>query len=268
VTQHEKEKNEGRPEAGPEAGSVKTWHVVALSGGKDSTAMALRLAEIEPRDYIYLCTPTGDELPEMFAWWNELGSILGSQIKPVMEMSLKECIEKNKCLPNFRMRFCTRQIKIEPYRRFLQLLCATGTVVSYVGLRADEEGRAGGAYSDIEGVTMRFPFREWGWKLKDVLGYLVERDISVPERTDCARCFHQRIGEWWRLWANHRAIWMDAEADEARYNQTYRTPGRDSWPTALKDLRSEFEAGKIPKNADQIQFRSTMQAGGCRVCAM
>lgn len=116
VSTLEKEKDEGRRS---EAAQVKTWHVVALSGGKDSTAMALRLAEIEPRDYIYVCTPTGDELPEMFDWWKQLGCILGSQIKPVMEMSLKECIEKNKMLPNFRARFCTRQIKIEPYRRYL-----------------------------------------------------------------------------------------------------------------------------------------------------
>ena len=49
-----------------------TTHVVALSGGKDSTAMALRLAEIEPQDYVYLCTPTGDELPEMEQHWNGL----------------------------------------------------------------------------------------------------------------------------------------------------------------------------------------------------
>lgn len=40
-------------------------HVVALSGGKDSTALALRLKEIEPREYQYVCTPTGDELPDL-----------------------------------------------------------------------------------------------------------------------------------------------------------------------------------------------------------
>jgi hypothetical protein len=68
---------------------------------------------------------------------------------------------------------------------------------------------------------------------------------------------------------NHPKIWADAEADEARYNQTFRTPGRDSWPTALKDLRREFEAGKTPKGANQtMMFRGTMNAGGCRVCAM
>lgn len=44
-------------------------HVVALSGGHDSTAMAFLLNELEPRPYNYVCTPTGDELPPML-WRN------------------------------------------------------------------------------------------------------------------------------------------------------------------------------------------------------
>lgn len=43
---------------------LEPLHVVALSGGKDSTAMALRLREVEPREYTYICTPTGNELPQ------------------------------------------------------------------------------------------------------------------------------------------------------------------------------------------------------------
>ena len=63
---------------------MTTLHVVALSGGKDSAAMALRLAELEPRDYTYVCTPTGDELPEMFQHWRGLAERLGKPLVPVM----------------------------------------------------------------------------------------------------------------------------------------------------------------------------------------
>ena len=55
-------------------------HIVALSGGKDSTAMALRLAEVEPRNYIYICTPTGDELPDMDRHWKNLECFLGQPL--------------------------------------------------------------------------------------------------------------------------------------------------------------------------------------------
>lgn len=44
-------------------------HIVGISGGKDSVALALRLQEVEPREYDYLITPTGNELPEMFEHW-------------------------------------------------------------------------------------------------------------------------------------------------------------------------------------------------------
>ena len=118
-------------------------HVVALSGGKDSTAMALRLAEVEPGPYTYVCTPTGNELPEMFEHWLRLGKMLGSPVVPVMASSLADRIEHYGSLPNWRMRWCTRELKIEP---FAQWLTAHAPAVAYVGLRADEEPRPGVNY--------------------------------------------------------------------------------------------------------------------------
>jgi predicted PP-loop superfamily ATPase len=81
-------------------------HVVALSGGKDSTALALRLRELNPEtDYTFVCTPTGDELPEMFEHWRKLGDLLGKRITPVMHTTgLKGVCRKEGTLPNFRMR--------------------------------------------------------------------------------------------------------------------------------------------------------------------
>lgn len=243
-------------------------HIVALSGGHDSTALSLLLNEREPRPYTYVCTPTGDELPEMFAHWQHLGERLGSRIIPIMAGSLKGVIAKQKTLPNFRHRFCTRILKIEPFRKFMAEMATAGPVVSYVGLRADEPGRAGGAYNDIPGVDIRFPLREWGMGEAEVQATLQRFGIACPARTDCAMCYHQRIGEWFELWTNHPDRFEDAVTIEQRYGETFRTPGRDSWPSALKEMGERFSAGDVPTISLNRMKRERMEAGGCRVCSL
>lgn len=239
-------------------------HVVALSGGKDSTALALRLAELEPRDYAYVCTPTGDELPEWFQHMTRLGALLGKPVIPIMGGSLKGLVEKWNAIPNWRQRWCTRKLKIEPFAAFL--MQQPKPVTCYVGLRADEEEREGGDYAKVPNVAMRFPLREWGWEVGDVTAYLDQKGIRIPERTDCARCFYQTLGEWWRLWKDHPAIYADAEAQEYAIGHTWRSPGRDDWPTALCDLRIKFEAGHVPRgNPGQHDLFRGMQ---CRACRM
>lgn len=89
-------------------------HIVGLSGGKDSTAMALRLAEVEPREYTYICTPTGNEPDEMIAHWDHLASLLNSPIESLTNGTLEGMIDEQNCLPSHRMRWCTRVLKIEP----------------------------------------------------------------------------------------------------------------------------------------------------------
>lgn len=243
-------------------------HVVGMSGGHDSSIMSLLLVEREPRPYAFVCTPTGDELPEMFAHWRAMGERLGSRILPIMAHSLRSLIDEYQALPNFRQRWCTRRIKIEPYEAFLAQLAQGGPVVSYVGLRADEPAREGGIYSHIDGVTMRFPLREWGMGESEVQAGLAARGVVCPLRTDCARCYHQRIGEWFLLWLDNRDLYLDAERDEERTGYTFRTPGRDSWPTPLRDLRLEFEAGKTPNVSLRRMAREYMATGACRVCAL
>lgn len=243
-------------------------HVVALSGGHDSTALSLLLREREPRSYTYVCTPTGDELPEMFSHWRSLGERLGSRILPIMAATLKSVIASEGMLPNFRARFCTRKIKIEPFIAWLHDQLREGPVVAYVGLRADEPARIGGVYGQIEGIEQRFPLREWGMGEDDVQAALRRFGVTCPDRTDCARCYHQRLGEWFELWRDHRDIFMDAVADEDRFGHTYRSPGRDSWPVDLRGMAAKFDAGEVPTLSLNRMARERMAAGGCRVCSM
>jgi|15BtaG_2_1085339.scaffolds.fasta_scaffold17778_3 3'-phosphoadenosine 5'-phosphosulfate sulfotransferase (PAPS reductase)/FAD synthetase len=244
-------------------------HVVGLSGGKDSVCLALALREKNPdRDYVYFYTPTGDELPEMVAHMAKIETLLGQPIIKATNAgrTLDDWIKHFEMIPNGRARWCTRLLKIETCKAFLLSLTSP---VLYIGLRADEPERKGGIY---DGIPCVYPLRDWGWGLREVWGFLKERGIAIPARTDCATCFFQRIGEWYDLWHDHPDIYAKAEEHERRVTAergrqaTYRRNNRDSWPTALADLRAEFERGSRPRGAGQTGlFENTDQ---CRVCRL
>src|SRR5215475_3929443 len=180
---------------------------VAFSGGKDSTAMALRLHELG-ESFELLFTPTGDELPELHAHIAQIAARVGAPVVMPPNRSLYEWITTYRALPNFRMRWCTRQIKIEPCIAYL--LAHPGSTL-LVGLRADEEARLG-LYGEY--ATYRYPLREWGWRVRDVWRYLAAQRVTVPRRTDCALCYDQRLIEWYQLYRDHPDRYARGEALE------------------------------------------------------
>lgn len=115
-------------------------HIVGLSGGKDSTCLALWLMENEPRPYTYVCTPTGDELPDMVVHWEWLEVKLGQPLVMLGNEGLVALNKRQECLPNHQKRFCTRILKLRPYGKFIQ---EAQPAISYIGLRDDEEEREG-----------------------------------------------------------------------------------------------------------------------------
>ena len=231
-------------------------HVVGLSGGKDSTALALRLAEVEPREYEYICNETGNELPEMQAHWARLEDMLGRPIVRVRyKTDLTGAIRQMHMLPSVFGRWCTRVLKIEPTIEYMTAL-PSGSVL-YVGLRADEEERKGLFGEDI---TVRFPMREWNWKEADVWRYLDQRGVCIPKRTDCAWCPYQRLGEWRDLYQQHPALYAEGVAMETEVGATFRSPGRDTWPAGLAELAREFDNGR--------PLRQYKRNPSCRVCSL
>lgn len=251
-------------------------HVVAISGGKDSVAMALRLAEVEPREYVYLITPTGNELPEMVEHWTRLEKMLGKPFIRLQNFTLAYWINHFYALPNWRMRWCTRLLKIEPCLAWIR---ANQPATMYVGLRADEEERQG-IYSND--VITDFPMRRWGWGIKEVWEYLRDKGITIPERTDCAWCYDQRVGEWQSLWRKHPDLYEQAVQLESEIGQTFRSGARDTWPASLAELRKEFEAGRKTREDKQRELIQIQSAQGafwepevdaeelvrCRVCRL
>lgn len=234
--------------------------IVALSGGKDSTAMALRLAEYEPADYQFCITPTGRELPAMNAHWQKLEGMLGKPLVHIPAPSLTELIVRYQALPNWRMRWCTRQIKIEPFMAYVAQLAPA---ISHVGIRADEaQERDGTDWSGRDGVTQDFPLVRWQWGLSKVLSYLKERDAIPPPRSDCDWCFFQRLIEWYELWRDHPDKYAEGIAVEKWTGHTFRSDQRDSWPASMEELGQCFAAGRVPKET-RGRERKTM----CSWCA-
>jgi len=242
-------------------------HIVGLSFGKDSTCMALALREREPRPYTYVCTPTGDELPEMVGHMMRIESLLGREVVKLTNGTLASQIEAQHMLPNFRARWCTRLLKIKPFGEFM---AQHSPCVAYVGIRDDEEDREGtrpgGDSAPASSRTKQdFPFQRWGWGVKEVWAYLNDLGIAIPERTDCARCPYQKLGEWYNLWANHLSIYASAEDDERKWGHTFRSESRDTWPASLTAMRALFEQGKRPEVSLRMMDK---RKGMCRACSL
>jgi 3'-phosphoadenosine 5'-phosphosulfate sulfotransferase (PAPS reductase)/FAD synthetase len=235
--------------------------VVAFSGGDDSTAMALQMAE-HGEDFVLLFTPAGNELPELFDHVRLVVEMTGKALIQPPNQTLAFWIDRHGALPNHRMRWCTRQIKIEPCVAWLQ---AHPRSVLCVGLRADEESRVG-LYGDY--ATYRYPLREWGWTDADVHAYNQRRGVRVPQRTNCAVCYGQRLSEWWELWRERPDEYAKGEAWEAKTGHTFRSDERDTWPANLTELRNRFERGDVPRGVELTRDLFEDAPKPCRVCTL
>lgn len=226
--------------------------------------MVLRMAEIG-EDFSLLFTPAGRELPEVFRHVANIKKLTGKPLVQPEGPSLVELMEKYQAIPNWRQRWCTKYIKIQPCQKYLNQF---EEVELCVGLRADEDERPGGQYYDVD---YRTPLREWGWTLRDVQDYIQSKGVEVPARTDCDCCFGQRLAEWYELWGTNPVRYKWAEDAEAQMGHTWRSAQRDTWPTALKDLRAAFESGRIPRGATemiQLDLFDCPKMQRCRVCSM
>jgi len=213
--------------------SHKVKHVLGLSGGKDSAALALYMTREYPEiDIEYFFTDTGYELPEVYDFIDHLENILG---KPILRLNhvtrqvngdvkvfdrlLKE---HNNFLPSGRQRWCTIRMKLEPFERWVNGFLADGyEVYSYVGIRADEPWRDGFTPNESQAkLTIKMPFADDGIKKAGVISLLESSGIGLPKyyewrsRSGCTFCFFQRKIEWVRLMERYPEAFEEAKSFE------------------------------------------------------
>ena len=200
--------------------SEDTRHVLLLSGGKDSTALALYMRERHPEiDMEYVFCDTHKELEETYEYLTKIEAFLG---KPVTRLSsglgergFDHYLDVYRgYLPSPSMRWCTKKLKIEPFEKHV----GDDPVRLYVGIRADEHRE--GYISTKPNIEPVFPFKEDGITKADVLEILEESGVGVPEyyewrtRSGCYFCFFQRRSEWVGLKEKHPDLFEKAKSYE------------------------------------------------------
>ena len=203
------------------AGLVK--HVLGLSGGRDSAALAVYMRQYHPELEIdYFFTDTGKELPEVYEYLGRLEGLLG---RPILRLNPDRDFDfwlkqYNGFLPSPQTRWCTRQLKLRPFEHWVRPMLNDGaTVYSYVAIRSDESYREGYA-SKHENLIVRLPFKEAGIDKAGVLEILEAAGIGLPTyyswrtRSGCTFCFFQQKIEWVRLREEHPEAFEEAKRYE------------------------------------------------------
>lgn len=246
----------------------KTRHILSLSGGKDSSALAIYMRDrngwrqrlgkgssekSEPIEMEYVFCDTHEELKETYEYLDILEAFLG---QPIVRLSddrgFKHWLQVyGNYLPSPNMRWCTRMLKLIPFEKHV----GDDLVYSYVGIRADED--RDGYVSKKPNIIPIFPFKEDGITRDDVLRILNESGVSLPKyyewrtRSGCYFCFFQRKAEWVGLKEHHPRLFDEAK----KYEKTNPTTGeRYTWSQgeSLDELSQPERMAEIRANHEKL----------------
>lgn len=231
-------------------------YIVSLSGGKDSTAMLLRLIEEKkPIDLILFCD-TGLEFPQMYEHIVKLESYIG---RTITRLKAEHSFEyyfyeyhpkrKNPVLEKYdgmswagpRNRWCTGILKTRVIAAYLRALREDYTLIEYVGIAADETRRI---------KDKKYPLVEWGMTEPDCLSYCYKRGFDwgglykIFSRVSCWCCPLQSLAELRKLRANFPDLWKQLEYMDAHTWKNFRS----DYSVEQLNIRFELENKWLRQN--------------------
>ena len=239
----------------------KIRHLLGLSGGKDSSALAVYMRDRVP-EMEYFFSDTGKELPETYEFLDRLEAFLG---KPIVRLNMNPDPNTNRdfdhwltlyggLLPSSQVRWCTVNLKIKPFEDYV----GEDSAYHYIAIRADED-RVG--YKPLKTPSLRniepkYPFKEDGITKEDVYRILEESGLGLPDyykwrtRSGCYFCFFQRKSEWVGLLEQHPDLFELAKKYE-KFNE--ETGERFTWcqGESLEELSDPERIAQIKANAEK-----------------
>ena len=250
----------------------ETKHILGLSGGKDSAALAVHMNKKYPDLNIeYFFTDTGYELKETYDFLNKLKTRLDKPIHYINPRNSFDYYLKkyNNFLPSATARWCTIEMKLKSMEAWLKPALDKGQeIITYVGIRYDERGRVGyKPTNDL--IKAKFPFIDDCIDKDGVMEILESSGLGLPDyykwrsRSGCTFCFFQKRSEWIGLKENHPEAWEHAKSleKEATENQSKFTWIKDlpltelEKPEVIAKIKDQHkkQIEKLKKNKQKTQ---------------
>ena len=236
-------------------------HLLGLSGGKDSSALAVYMRDRVP-EMEYFFTDTGKELPETYEFLDRLEAFLG---KPIARLNMDPDSYSNRdfdhwltlyggLLPSSQVRWCTVNLKIKPFEDYV----GEDSAYNYVAIRADEDrdGYKPLKTPSLRNIEPKYPFKEDGITKEDVYRILEESGLGLPDyykwrtRSGCYFCFFQRKSEWVGLLEQHPDLFELAKEYE---KFDHETGERFTWcqGESLEELSQPERIAQIKANTEK-----------------
>lgn len=193
------------------------YHVVSFSGGKDSTAMLLRMVELEmPIDDIVFADTTA-EFPSMYEHIGKVEKYIGRKIIRLIPehdyeymlldhkiTSRNGSIKQGYSFGSMMQRWCTAYFKTGAIDKHIRALKKSYNVIQHIGIAADEPRRI---------KDKNYPLVEWGWIEADCLNYCYEKGFDwgglykIFGRVSCWCCPLKNLDELRKLRSNYPDLW-------------------------------------------------------------
>jgi 3'-phosphoadenosine 5'-phosphosulfate sulfotransferase (PAPS reductase)/FAD synthetase len=232
-------------------------NVVSFSGGKDSTAMLLRMLELKmPVDRIVF-SDTGFEFPELYSYMKKIEKHIGRKIeivypKKAFEEWFSGQVTRGKSkgqIRGFPLRafpcYWSRESKILPLQRVVNK-----EDKFFIGIAYDEQQRC----SKTDG-NLIYPLVEWEWTEKDCINYLNKKGLFNPlyanfDRLGCYFCPKQNEKSIYILWKLYPKLWEKTKEYEIRNIEFGRGKLFSKYMYKFEKL---FKSGYLPKKLPKYQ---------------